>query len=1491
MNKNLVFLCVISLLAFTQTFSQTDSEPPKVVDAVLKQFTPSIVTPNAATFQAVQLSGVNTYTGAASTSIPIFSIKTGKIEVPISLSYLSTGVKANEVASNVGLNWSLNAGGSVTKITKGYEDFSATFLRPFRMNTPLDELIDYTDFCDPDANSVRLSTVGWLLQNQNFSTNNYFDFTTSCVGKNYTAQEISDSFEIKKDSNPDLFMVNAPGLSTSFTHRADGSIMEIEQSGNQITTTIGKSPVIDLFQDFTNSRFFGFSAQYDGGADRRLWCVNKIETINLAGIRYSFEDLEVSQSAQRNILNPYPDTNKGTAQITSQQVNTYNLSKITDSEGNEVTFHYQKYRIAYPEYRKQASFENKTDETYFTSSLTSNEVKYPQLNRLTRIDYRNGSVEFQYNHNREDLPGDKALTAIIIKDVHSKVIKTFTLQYNYFISENACAEPTCKRLRLVGVAQSDGSDNYLPPYQFYYDPTPLPERGSYFVDYMGYANQKMPEEFKGKSVIKNLETTLIPPPIIYFAPFKKQFAFSPFRIFSDSYETKNGRSLAPSETYAQAGMLKRLITPTGAEQRFEYELNTFQTDGGTVATGTGLRLAKQEILDENKQMRSKEYFYIDTDGNPSGYLNNLPLFGIGQAFGNGYNITSGNGVETGIKNAEIVLNTFSSPNTQAELTHGASVGYSRILIREEENGYTEQLFTSPKDYPLEEPDFYPISGGAASLPPIQYAYDNGGFFQHFDNRDILLGKMTSEKHFDQDNTLILHNTYDYTYDEFEVIEQTVKVSKSQMLAGVRPQEDQQFEFKPKVFSHRNINTQVKKETTLHDQIVRETTDMLYDTNYPLVTTVTFKNSRNNEEQLTKNYYPFQTQFWSGASSEVQTRMQELTSQNRLSGVIQEEKYHKENDGTQILLTKTQTLYDWFDGLLLPKEVRIAKGINPFEPRLQIRGYDTYGNVTSISKSDGTPTSYIWGYHNSYPVAKLENIALTSIPAATINTISTLSDADTDHCLEAGCGEKALRDQLMQLQTSFSGGQVSTYTYDPIVGMTSMTKPTGESMYYDYDNFRRLQHVRDLDQNILDSYCYGYREGDNPCGLIAPDGLSVQVLSREYKIPIPNEPSVATYNWTGLPEDRPSLHPIFYFPRPIAFDNNPPTMRETPIPDYYNLPYPESFYITGFEATRTGIIYELEGLAEIQDIDPNYSLEWKMLIGGIEVLAPWETPELDNVLFPPSCIAGGIAKLQATISYQSCAEQKSFTITSNNFLLDGGRINDDNQVYEHYDTLNEVGTGGATACELLADILPSSGSGSGNSDPDNPSGGNPPGGGNNTTPRVMVSDLESFDIPVPNDLSAAKFSWTGIPSNRPSLHPVFYFPRLLNFDPSSVNPASLDLQGWMLPYPTSSYNYGWTVSRSGYRFNLQGIIPVTAPYQVDWYLNVNGEETPLRVLISESSSILFIPREYHNVSGKVVAKLSNSTTGEEATLESEIILFQTAFLDQDNPEPPPPGIAP
>jgi YD repeat-containing protein len=65
----------------------------------------------------------------------------------------------------------------------------------------------------------------------------------------------------------------------------------------------------------------------------------------------------------------------------------------------------------------------------------------------------------------------------------------------------------------------------------------------------------------------------------------------------------------------------------------------------------------------------------------------------------------------------------------------------------------------------------------------------------------------------------------------------------------------------------------------------------------------------------------------------------------------------------------------------------------------------------------------------------------------------------------------LWNQIQQLvPQSFS----TTYTHKPLVGVTSMTDPSGITIFYEYDSFGRLKAIRNHLGEYLERYDYHYK---------------------------------------------------------------------------------------------------------------------------------------------------------------------------------------------------------------------------------------------------------------------------------------------------------------------------------------------------------------------------------------------------------------------------------
>lgn len=175
------------------------------------------------------------------------------------------------------------------------------------------------------------------------------------------------------------------------------------------------------------------------------------------------------------------------------------------------------------------------------------------------------------------------------------------------------------------------------------------------------------------------------------------------------------------------------------------------------------------------------------------------------------------------------------------------------------------------------------------------------------------------------------------------------------------------------------------------------------------------------------------------------------------------------NGSKNLLSKVNTVKGpEFDG-----------GVINLEERITYHDYDSMGNPIEVSKTDGTHIVYIWGYNQTLPIAKIENATYcyngnnysqsNCLEQTDVENLQLLSNQDID-----SISEENLRVALNGLRNSLTNSMVTTYTYDPLIGVTSMTDPRGQVVYYEYDEFNRLEYIKDKDGYILSKNDYRHQ---------------------------------------------------------------------------------------------------------------------------------------------------------------------------------------------------------------------------------------------------------------------------------------------------------------------------------------------------------------------------------------------------------------------------------
>lgn len=124
-------------------------------------------------------------------------------------------------------------------------------------------------------------------------------------------------------------------------------------------------------------------------------------------------------------------------------------------------------------------------------------------------------------------------------------------------------------------------------------------------------------------------------------------------------------------------------------------------------------------------------------------------------------------------------------------------------------------------------------------------------------------------------------------------------------------------------------------------------------------------------------------------------------------------------------------------------------------------YDENGNILQYTTKDGTPVSIVWGYKKTKPIAKIEGAAYNQIENLIAEIVAKSDDDAADPTKESA---------LLSAFENFNPiGHVTTYTYDPLVGVTTITPPSGIREQYVYDTANRLKEVQVRERDNAGNY--------------------------------------------------------------------------------------------------------------------------------------------------------------------------------------------------------------------------------------------------------------------------------------------------------------------------------------------------------------------------------------------------------------------------------------
>jgi YD repeat-containing protein len=398
-------------------------------------------------------------------------------------------------------------------------------------------------------------------------------------------------------------------------------------------------------------------------------------------------------------------------------------------------------------------------------------------------------------------------------------------------------------------------------------------------------------------------------------------------------------------------------------------------------------------------------------------------------------------------------------NLKVQKTKGSDVGYQNVTVSETGNGYSQFVYTSPIDYPEENymltyPFFPPISHDdkrgllkkettysqtSQILSQTIYDYE---IVTGNKNTGLMLASSVSKLYWQRWSS----TSYDFYANMVELCNETSQVSICPFVNGY-PSEYVNYFPVIEAYAWPKLKQKTTKEY-LGNQIVE--TKQYYKYNN-LNKRINFQKTETyNAGVLSDSISVTYSYLYNGA----------LGLANRIGEI---DNIQTKKNG--VLTAKQKILYN---NLYQPQTIQASKGEIALENRMQFVSYDEYSNPLEVKLENGISTVYIWGYNKTQPVAMIENSTHAAIPP---NLIAEVTAASNSYAADA---ETNLRDKLNELRNALPNAMVTTYTYKPLVGVSTITNPAGDITSYEYDTFGRLLLVKDNFGKVLSKNDYHYR---------------------------------------------------------------------------------------------------------------------------------------------------------------------------------------------------------------------------------------------------------------------------------------------------------------------------------------------------------------------------------------------------------------------------------
>lgn len=1014
-NYRLLLLFILLMSVKYKSYSQAN-EPTDIT----RKFTP--LSPSAANLYNAINTPVSYASGQADISLPLYEIKVNDLTIPIRISYKSTGIKVGDPAGLIGMGWSLTAEPTISRQVKGLEDN-----RGYLLNTQLNSSTS-------PANYNYL--FDWSYNRHDEEPDDYYYSTLKRNGQFYFKRK---SLTVPSEGYSAIALPMVPvsiKYHWSVANQNNTSFTLTEEDG-----TIYEYP--DTNAEVTSAGATTYTSTWKAGSIKSALTGEEVR------FKYN-QGLDIPKEHSFSYLN---------------NITIEDFGRLLENEGcitNPSTYYCDKpdYLRPSPVIRKNLdgysyySYINQLNNLY---TKCENALTYTRLSQtitglrnITEINFSSGKVAFEYWKRQ-----DQNISGAVFPASESYMLKDIIV----YAKEANGSYTTSKRIHfyqgglywnretLDSIKIFDANNVAIETYKFEYNKNKQPRYPYPFADHWGYCN-----EFGTTSASTGVMygEVLIPyNSCIYLQPFSGSPTTAKITIGDHVKEAV--------DSMARAQILEKITYPTGGYTTFDYELNAWKDKGATVQ-GAGMRIKtiKQYAAgDQPPIIRSFKY------GNNED--------------GIGWGIT--------VDTADYILYKYITYDSGPT---GGSTGGDRYSMKRTYlcNSLYSYYFAGGPAVVYNRVSEY-LGTPAANIGKTIYDYNYSQAFMYQmrnkpkpsehspliieERRMMYYGELLAKYDYEANGTaynLLRKETYNYKYppngypdttnvDARKIYCRNENIPMIGFSGAPSYNYTRSLYYGFDVVTY-NLGSHVKQLREKYiitysgaDSIV-ERTRYEYDPAKPFFVRNAYTyNSKGDSTIILKNYaYDYSTPV-----------LDTMKKRNIISPVIEEIKYR--NTGNEVFRRKNNFALWNGNKLVLEQDTRESLNGKTLELTVTYDKYDTKGNPLQYTTRDGIVTSLVWGYGHSNPVARIVGADFSKVVAKIdTSTIQVMTGT-------------VLINELKTLRT-IPGTQVTTYSYQPLIGVTCEVSPSEKETYFEYDGFGRLKLVKDQQGKILKQYDYQYQ---------------------------------------------------------------------------------------------------------------------------------------------------------------------------------------------------------------------------------------------------------------------------------------------------------------------------------------------------------------------------------------------------------------------------------